>query len=108
MSKKPGLYYVNYDKNKILDFLKNRQGNLCDYQRTHHPEYNSESIYAWMQCQDTEFRIQCRMYRNPAKKVDQINKFQQDLDCLNKIQDQKRWRQSLPEHVELFKGEMNK
>jgi hypothetical protein len=107
MSHKPGIYY-DYDQNDILNFLMERKGNLNDYQRTRRPELPPNSIYAWMGAQPTEFRVKCRAHRSPStKKAAQIEKFHCDLERLNLIQDQKNWRQSLPEVVTLFKGDMN-
>lgn len=96
---------LDYDQYKILQFLKDRQGNLCDYQRTHHPDHPADSIYKWMGYQPIEFRIQCRMYRNAPKS--KRNEFHDDLESLLLIHEQKTWRQSIPEVVELIKGEMN-
>ena len=99
-----GVYYKDYDKNKILTYLKEGKGNLCDYRRLHHPEYAPNSIYAWMECQDTEFRIECRKHRNKNKKASAVNKFVEDQIRDNLIHNQKMWRQNLAEVVDLIPG----
>lgn len=101
MSAQPGLYYADYNQDKILEYLKSKRGNLNDYQRDFHPNYHPNSIYAWMGVQDHEFRMQCRIYRNPAKKISQIEKFHEDYVRSKLIQNQRKWRQRMEEKVVL-------
>jgi hypothetical protein len=109
MAQFPGLYFKDYNQDNILEYLKSGKGNLSDYRRLYHPNYSENSIYAWMGCQNAEFRIKCRMYRNPAKKPSQIEKFHEDFVRLKLVQNQKKWRQNMEAIVilDLPQGEMN-